>query len=374
MLTTLEQHLALPAGAIKVYVLVEQLEASFQLMEIRAALGAHFVGFNTGRWDYINSVADAMAWDPAFVNPNIDAIAMTYGYMRNYEDRVRRAVNTPDRDGRFALWQGGMEPNIPVGSEAGRRGRDEARGGRRRARAARRRQRQVGGPLEDGAHRAAGVGEGRRRTTSSADRFPRSRYDRAGRRRPGPARAGAAHGARRARSAQRRAPVRQRLRPGVPGRGAQAGRLLRQRRRALPDGGHGDRRDPAEHPLGVAAQGGRAHRGRRGHGRAAGRRVHAELFERLLDEEYAKLLAAGNRDVHDDSKTTTLPIAREIVPTYVTAGCQGALVHRSAQHQPRTTTTSPGAAAHRPVHGARSAGTAPASPRTWTSTRQTARE
>ena len=54
--------------------LVEQIEACFQLMEIRAALGPHFVGFNTGRWDYINSVADAMAWDPAFVNPNIDAI------------------------------------------------------------------------------------------------------------------------------------------------------------------------------------------------------------------------------------------------------------------------------------------------------------
>ena len=36
--------------------LVEQLEACFQLMEIRAALGKHFVGFNTGRWDYINSV------------------------------------------------------------------------------------------------------------------------------------------------------------------------------------------------------------------------------------------------------------------------------------------------------------------------------
>ena len=60
-----------------------------------------------------------MAWDPGFVNPNIDAITMTYGYMRFYEDRVRRAVNTPDRLGRFALWQGGMEPNIPVGSEAG---------------------------------------------------------------------------------------------------------------------------------------------------------------------------------------------------------------------------------------------------------------
>src|SRR5207244_8198697 len=59
MLASLERHLSLAAGAIKVYVLVEQLEAAFQLMEIRAALGRHFVGFNTGRWDYINSVSDA---------------------------------------------------------------------------------------------------------------------------------------------------------------------------------------------------------------------------------------------------------------------------------------------------------------------------
>src|SRR5215470_10242773 len=69
ILSALEQHLGLPDGAIKVYVLVEQVEASFQLMEIRAALGKHFVGFNTGRWDYINSVADAVAWDRQLVNP-----------------------------------------------------------------------------------------------------------------------------------------------------------------------------------------------------------------------------------------------------------------------------------------------------------------
>jgi malate synthase len=119
LLLALEGHLSLPAAAIKTYVLVEQVEACFQLMEIRAALGPRFVGFNTGRWDYINSVSDAMAWDGTFVSPNIDAITMTYGYMRHYEDRVRRAVNTPDRRGRFALWQGGMEPNIPVGSAAG---------------------------------------------------------------------------------------------------------------------------------------------------------------------------------------------------------------------------------------------------------------
>ena len=162
ILSALEQHLGLTDGTIKVYVLVEQIEACFQLMEIRAALGKHFVGFNTGRWDYINSVSDAMAWEPDFVNPNIDAITMTYGYMRIYEDRVRRAVNTPDSSGQYALWQGGMEPNIPVGSEAGVASGDEAGGRRRRARAARRRQRQVGRPLEDGPHRPAGLGEGRR--------------------------------------------------------------------------------------------------------------------------------------------------------------------------------------------------------------------
>ena len=119
ILSALEQHLGLAEGSIMGYVLVEQIEACFQLMEIRAALGKHFAGFNTGRWDYINSVSDAMAWDPAFINPNIDAITMTYGYMRVYEDRVRRACNTPDKLGQYALWQGGMEPNIPVGSEKG---------------------------------------------------------------------------------------------------------------------------------------------------------------------------------------------------------------------------------------------------------------
>src|SRR5438046_4779218 len=69
ILTALEARLGLANGAIKVYVLVEQLECCFQLMEIRAALGTHFIGFDTGRWDYINSVSDAMAWHPTFINP-----------------------------------------------------------------------------------------------------------------------------------------------------------------------------------------------------------------------------------------------------------------------------------------------------------------
>ncbi|MBL8139167.1 MAG: malate synthase, partial [Acidobacteria bacterium] len=51
----------------------------------------------------------------------------------------------------------------------------------------------------------------------------------------------------------------------------------------------------------------------------AGDTLMPTLFARLLDEEYAKLVAAGSRDVHDGSKTTTLPIARDLVETLVTS-------------------------------------------------------
>ena len=41
------------------------------------------------------------------------------------------------------------------------------------------------------------------------------------------------------------------------------------------------------------------------------------LFVRLLADEYEKLGRASDRDVHDNSKDTSLPIAREIVEAYV---------------------------------------------------------
>ena len=160
--SALEAHLGLPTGAIKVYVLVEQIEACFQLMEIRAALGARFVGFNTGRWDYINSVSDAMAWDPGVRQSQ---------HRRDHDDvrlhaelrgprAPRRQHAGPARAVRAVAGRHGAEHSGRLGSR--RRGGHEARGRRRRARAARRRQRQVGRPLEDGPHRPARVGEGRR--------------------------------------------------------------------------------------------------------------------------------------------------------------------------------------------------------------------
>ena len=317
LLTALELHLALSVGTIKAYVLVEQIEAVFQLMEIRAVLGRHFVGFNTGRWDYINSVADAMAWNPEFLNPNIDAIGMTYGYMRNYEDRVRRAVNTPDRNGRCALWQGGMEPNIPVGSEAG------VAAGMRRAKAGGQREQLAGASGKWVAHWkmvhiVRPVWEEAGADNQLEREFPRLTYtqeDADGLMLLEPA-------PRTIRGARDLLSVA--LQYGNAfAQGFQAAAL-----KPADFFGNDDvlylMEDMATGEIRVSILWEWLHKKAQltendpETGARAGDPFDATLFARLLDEEYAKLLAARDRDVHDDSKATTLPIAREIVATCVT--------------------------------------------------------
>ena len=308
ILTALEQHLGLPVGTIKAYVLVEQLEAAFQLMEIRAALGLHFVGFNTGRWDYINSVADALWWDRTFTNPNIDAITMTYGYMRIYEDRVRRAVNTPDRNGRFALWQGGMEPNIPVGSEAG------VTAGMTRAVAGAEREQREGASGKWVAHWkmvhiVRPVWEKAGETNQLGRRFPTLTYTKD----DAAALALLEPAPRTERGARDLLSVA--LQYGNAfGRGFQAAALK-------PADFFGDddvlylMEDMATGEIRVSILWEWLHKDARFTDDDAP--FTAELFDRLLEEEYAKLLAAKNKDVHDDSKTTTLPIARAVVEAIV---------------------------------------------------------
>ncbi len=317
MLAALEAHLGLPVGTIKVYVLVEQLEASFQLMEIRAALGRHFVGYNTGRWDYINSVADAKAWDPQFVNPNIDAITMTYGYMRNYEDRVRRAVNTPDQNGQCALWQGGMEPNIPVGSEAG------VHNGMERAVAGGEREQREGASGKWVAHWkmvhiVRPVWEKVGEKNQLGRTFPPLTYtpaDAAGLTLLEPA-PRSVRGARDLLSVA--------LQYGNAfGQGFQAAALK-------PADFFGDEdilylmEDMATGEIRLSILWEWLHKAASLNeddeetGVNAGDQFTKDLFARLLEEEYVKLRNASNRDVYDVSKDTTLPIAREIVATYVT--------------------------------------------------------
>ncbi len=315
MIEALEAHVGLQPGTIKVYVLVEQLEATFQLMEIRAALGRHFVGFNTGRWDYINSVSDALAWDPEFINPNIEAIIMTYGYMRNYEDRVRRAVNTPDSNGRFALWQGGMEPNIPVGSKQG------VTDSMRKAVAGGEREQREGASGKWVAHWkmvhiVRPVWERAGDHNQLGRRFPPLTYTQADADglmllEPAPR---TIRGARNLLSVA--------LQYGNAfGRGFQAAAL-----KPADFFGNDDilylMEDMATGEIRMSILWEWIHKGAKlteadpETGLKAGEVFSIETFGRLLEEEYAKLLRAGDRDVHDDSKTTTLPIVKEIVHTY----------------------------------------------------------
>ena len=316
ILYALEEHLALPAGTIRAYVLVEQLEASYQLMEIRAALAPHFVGFNTGRWDYINSVADAMAWDESFINPNIDVIGMTYGYMRVYEDRVRRAVNTPDRNGRFALWQGGMEPNIPVGSAEG------VEAGMKKAVAGAEREQREGASGKwvshwKMVHIIRPVWEKVGETNQMGRHFPRLTYSTTDSAdltllEPAPR---TTRGARDLLSVA--------LQYGNAfGRGYQAAAL-----KPADFFGNDDvlylMEDMATGEIRLSILWEWLHKGGQltdddpALGIRAGDVFDRVLLDGLLEQEYAKLHAASDRDVHDDSKDTSLPIARAIVEAYL---------------------------------------------------------
>jgi malate synthase len=258
-----------------------------------------------------------MAWDPSFVNPNIDAITMTYGYMRNYEDRVRRAVSTPDRSGRHALWQGGMEPNIPVGSAAG------VAAGMQRAKAGGEREQRAGASGKWVAHwkmvhivrpvwEEAGV------DNQLAREFPPLTYaeedaDGLFLLEPAPR---TVRGARDLLSVA--------LQYGNAfGQGFQAAAL-----KAADFFGDDDvlylMEDMATGEIRLSIlwewlqKGAQLTADDPATGARAGDRFDGALFQRLLTEEYDKLHGAGDRDVHNDSKATTLPIAREIVATYVT--------------------------------------------------------
>jgi malate synthase len=316
MLSALEDHLGLDNGTIKVYLLVEQLEATYQLLEIRAVLGKHFVGYNTGRWDYINSVSDAMAWDNNFINPNIESVTMTYGYMRNYEDRVRRAVNTPDVNGNCAIWQGGMEPNIPVGSEEG------VAASMKKALAGAEREQREGASGKWVAHWkmvniVRPVWEKIGEANQVGRKFPaltHTQQDADGLilLEPAPI---TIRGARNLLSVA--------IQYGNAfAQGMQAAAL-----KAADDFGNDDilylMEDMATGEIRLSIVWEWVHKGAvfteddAETGIKTGDKFSYDLLKKLIDEEYAKLLNADNKDVYDASKITTLPIAREIAEIYV---------------------------------------------------------
>jgi len=250
------------------------------------------------------------------VNPNIDAITMTYGYMRHYEDRVRRAVNTPDRLGQFALWQGGMEPNIPVGSAAG------VEAGMTRAVAGAEREQREGASGKWVAHWkmvhiVRPVWDRVGRDNQLGRSFPPLTYT-----------AADADGLIALEPAPRTVRgARDLLSVAIQygnafGQGLQAAAL-----KPADFFGNDDvlylMEDMATGEIRLSILWEWLHKHAAmtdddaATGTCAGDRCSPALFDRLLREEYEKLRQAGNRDVHDNSKQTTLPIARAIVEAYV---------------------------------------------------------
>lgn len=316
IITTLESYLSLEEGKIKTYVLVEQMEAAMQLMEIRAALGKHFVGFNTGRWDYINSMSDALAGVADFINPNIESITMDYSYMSAYEDRVRKAVNTPDKNGNYALWQGGMEPNIPVGGESG------VRESMKKAVAGAEREQQAGASGKWVAHWKMvhiirPVWEKIGSKNQLGNSFKPLTYSDKDKQ----ALIHLAHAPRTIRGARNLISV-----------ALQYGNAFLQGFQAAalkPADFFGDNNilylmeDMATGEIRVSVLWEWVHKKAKitevdkSLNLLKGETFTTALFDRLLDDEYEKLMKAANHDVHNDSKLTTLPISKMIVSRLV---------------------------------------------------------
>ena len=101
--------LKIPAGTIKVTVLVETLPAAFEMDEILFELKEHSAGLNCGRWDYIFSSIKTLRNDPGFVLPDRGQVTMDAPFLRSYTQLL---IKTCHRRGAHAM--GGMAAQIPI--------------------------------------------------------------------------------------------------------------------------------------------------------------------------------------------------------------------------------------------------------------------
>jgi len=109
-----EDKFALKRGTIKATVLIETINATFQMEEILFALKDYCVALNCGRWDYIFSFIKKFNKREDFVLPERSQVTMTTHFLRSYSLLL---IQTTHKRGAFAM--GGMSAYIPVkGDEA----------------------------------------------------------------------------------------------------------------------------------------------------------------------------------------------------------------------------------------------------------------
>jgi malate synthase A len=104
-----EERIGMARGTIRATVLIETIQAAFQMEEILYELRDHCAGLNAGRWDYIFSIIKTFrARGRRFVFPDRKQITMTVPFMRAYTELL---VATCHRRGAHAI--GGMSAFIP---------------------------------------------------------------------------------------------------------------------------------------------------------------------------------------------------------------------------------------------------------------------
>ena len=112
VLAHVERALGLPAGQIRVTVLIETLPAVFEMDEILHALKDRIAGLNCGRWDYIFSYLKTFRRHRDRVLPERAQVTMTQPFLKAYSELL---VQTCHRRGAHAM--GGMAAQIPIAGD-----------------------------------------------------------------------------------------------------------------------------------------------------------------------------------------------------------------------------------------------------------------
>jgi malate synthase len=107
--TMTEQELGIKHGSIKATVLVETINATFEMDEILYELRDHSAGLNAGRWDYIFSAIKKFKRDKNFCLADRVKVTMTSPFMRSYALFLLKTCHK-----RGAPAMGGMSAFIPI--------------------------------------------------------------------------------------------------------------------------------------------------------------------------------------------------------------------------------------------------------------------
>lgn len=104
-----QKEIGLPQGTVKATVLIETINAAFEMDEILYELREHSAGLNAGRWDYIFSCIKKFKVDRDFCLADRAKVTMTSPFMRAY---ALLLLQTCHKRGAPAM--GGMSALIPI--------------------------------------------------------------------------------------------------------------------------------------------------------------------------------------------------------------------------------------------------------------------